>query len=76
MNFRKLINKKFRHAGEGVQAAGDVQAAIAANVGRKGSASKMSTRQSTRIVQRSGETVVSESHQESTGGGSDERQET
>ena len=76
MNFRKIIEKKIRHEGDGVQVAGDVQGVIAGNVGRKGSGSSVTSRQSTRIVQRSGQTVVSESRQESSEGGADGREKT
>jgi hypothetical protein len=71
MNFRKIINRKLRHEGEGVQVAGDLNAVVAGNVGRKGSGSHVSSRQSTRIVQRSGETVVDESRSETSEGGAD-----
>lgn len=58
MDIRKIINKRLRHEGDGVHLAGDVNAVISANVGEPGSVSKTSSRQRTRIVQRSGETVA------------------
>lgn len=36
MRFRKVIRRRLRHETGGVQAAGDVHVAIAANVGRTG----------------------------------------
>ena len=76
MNFRKVFSKKLRHEGEGVQVAGDLNAVVAANIGRKGSGSHVSSRQTTRIVQRSGETVVSESRSETNEGGADGREQS
>jgi hypothetical protein len=61
VNIRKIIRKTIRHEGDGSQVAGDVNAVISANVGeRGGSVSQTSSRSRTRIVQRSGKTVVSE----------------
>jgi hypothetical protein len=64
MNIRKVINRHFRRTGDGVQAAGDVNAVISANVGEPGSVSRTSSRQRSRVVQRSGKTIVSETRQE------------
>jgi hypothetical protein len=62
MRFRKIISKTFRRSEEGMQAAADVNAVIAANVGRSASRNHVSSRQSTTVVQRGGKTVVSETH--------------
>lgn len=70
MNLRKIINKAVRHQGDGTNAAGDVNAAVAANVGEQGSETAVSSRQSTRIVQRSGRTEISESSTHQEGGSS------
>jgi hypothetical protein len=64
MDIHKVINRHFRRSGDGVQAAGDVNAVISANVGERRSASQTSSRQRSRIVQRSGQTVVSETNRE------------
>jgi hypothetical protein len=69
VNIRKVINRHFRRADNGVQAVGDVDAVISANVGEKGgSVSHTSSRQRSRVVQRSGKTVVSETHEETRDG--------
>jgi hypothetical protein len=70
VNIRKVINKAVRHQSDGVNAAGDVNAVVAANVGEKGSETAVSSRQSTRIVQRSGRTEISESTTDRKEGGS------
>ena len=48
---QKVIRKRIRYDKDGVQVSGDVQATIAANVGRKGKQTSVKSRQ--RIVQRS-----------------------
>ena len=58
MNIRKIIDRRIRHSGDGVDVVGDVNAVISANVNERGGSSHVSSRQ--RIVQRAGETVVSE----------------
>jgi hypothetical protein len=58
MNLRKVINKRIRHAGKGVDVVGDVNAVIAANTGKRGSTSHVSSKHNTRIVQRGGRTEV------------------
>jgi hypothetical protein len=69
VNVRKVINKAFRHQSGGTNVAGDVNAVVSANVGEKQSETAVSSRQSTRIVQRSGQTEISETtHQEQEGG--------
>lgn len=64
MNIRKVINRHFRRTDNGVQAAGDVNAVISANVGERSGSAATSSRQHSRIVQRSGQTVVSETKEE------------
>jgi hypothetical protein len=58
MRFSKLIQRRIRRQGKGVDLVGDVNAAIAGNVGERGGTTRTSSSQ--RIVQRSGRTVVSE----------------
>jgi hypothetical protein len=57
MNVRKVVSKRIRHADKGVDVVGEVNAAIAANVGERGSTSRVSSRQ--HVVHRSGVTAVS-----------------
>jgi hypothetical protein len=63
MNIRRVINKHLRRESDGVQVAGEVNTVVSANVGERGSVSHTSNRQRTRVVQRSGKTVVSETEQ-------------
>jgi hypothetical protein len=58
MRFVKLIQRRIRRSEGGVDVKGDVNAAIAANVGERGATTSASSSQ--RIVQRSGRTVVSD----------------
>lgn len=51
MQIRKIIQRRIRKHGNGVDVVGDVNAAIAANVGEHGAHTRTSTSQ--RIVQRS-----------------------
>ena len=44
MQVRKVIQRRIRRAGEGIDLVGDVNAAISANVGEKSSTSHVSTR--------------------------------
>jgi hypothetical protein len=53
MRFRKIISKRFRREAEGVQIAGDVNAVVSANVGERNSSSQVSSKQQSRVVQRS-----------------------
>jgi hypothetical protein len=53
VKFRRVISKRFRRDGDGTQIAGDVNAVISANVGERGSASHVSSRQSARATQAS-----------------------
>jgi hypothetical protein len=54
MNFRKVISKRIRRQEDGVQIAGNVNAVVSANVGKHGSSSHVSSKQQSRVVQRSG----------------------
>ena len=44
MQFRKIIQRRIRRSGEGVDLVGDVNAAISANVGERSSSSHVSSR--------------------------------
>jgi hypothetical protein len=68
MKLSKIISKAIRHQGDSSQVAGDVNAVVHANVGEKGSKTSVSSRRSTRIVQRSGRTEISESSDDRKGG--------
>jgi hypothetical protein len=72
MNLRRVVHKRIRHKGKGVNALADLNAVIAANVGETGSKSHISSRSKQRIVQRSGRTEVTEERQTSREGGADE----
>jgi hypothetical protein len=56
VNIRKVIEKRMRRQGKGVNAAGDVHAVIAANVGEGRSHTHVSSHSRQRIVQRSART--------------------
>jgi hypothetical protein len=43
MQIRKMIQRRLRHSSEGLDFAGDVNAAISANVGERGSTSHVSS---------------------------------
>jgi hypothetical protein len=58
VNIRKVINKRIRRTGGGVDVAGDINAVIAANVGERGAHNRVSSSQ--RIVQRAGGSDVSD----------------
>jgi hypothetical protein len=65
MRFAEVIKKRIRKRSDGVDLAGDVNAAVAANVGERGGTTHVSSSQ--RIVQRSGRTQtpdVSENDQQ------------
>jgi hypothetical protein len=68
MDIRKIINRRIRHAGDGIDVVGDVNAVISANVEERGGTSHVSSKQ--RVVHRSGETTVSE-RETSEGGNGD-----
>jgi hypothetical protein len=57
VNIKKIIQRRVRHAGRGVDALGDVNAVIGANVNEGNSRTRVSTRSRQRIVQRSGRTT-------------------
>jgi hypothetical protein len=58
MEIRKIINRRLRHAGDGIDVVGDVNAVISANVEERGSTTHVSSKQ--RVVHRSGETAGSD----------------
>jgi hypothetical protein len=60
MRVAEVIRRRIRRHSEGVDFAGDVNAAIAANVGERGGATHVSSSSSQRIVQRSGRKQRSE----------------
>ena len=68
MNIRKIIQRSIRSSRGGVNAVGDIDAVISANVGKGGGSSHLSTRSRKRIVQRSGRTEVSEEFETGEGG--------
>jgi hypothetical protein len=68
VNIRKVIERRIRRHGKGVNAVGDVNAVISANVGERSSRSHVSTRSRQRVVQRSGRTHVSEERETTRGG--------
>jgi hypothetical protein len=67
MNLRKIINRRIRHAGDGIDVVGDVNAVISANVEERGRANHVSSKQ--RVVQRPGEGAVPERENERRGTG-------
>lgn len=72
MDFHKIIQRRIRRQGKGVNAVGDLNAVISANVNEGSSRSHVSTRSRQRIVQRSGRTEVKEERVTSQGGDEDE----
>jgi hypothetical protein len=64
MRFRKIISKRFRREAEGVQIAGDVNAVVSANVGERSSSSQVSSKQQSRVVQRSRQRTSSDEAKE------------
>jgi hypothetical protein len=62
---RKVVQKKFRHDGDGLNVVADVNAVVAATVGKKGGGAGVSRRQSVHVVQKDGHTEVTETHEES-----------
>jgi hypothetical protein len=69
VKLRKIIEKTIRHQADGTNVAGDVNAVVSANVGEPGSVSQVSSRRTTRVVQRSGRTEVSDSPRQEDEGG-------
>jgi hypothetical protein len=61
---RKVVQKRFRHSGDGVNVVADVNAAVAATVGKPGAVTATTRRQSVSIVQRNGRTEITEQHSE------------
>lgn len=57
MNIRKIIQRRIRHSGDGVEVVGDLNAAISANVNERGGSSNVSSKQ--RVVQHDSRTVIS-----------------
>jgi hypothetical protein len=72
MNFRKIIQRRIERQGKGVNAVGDVNAVISANVNEGSSRSHVSTRSRQRIVQHSGRRDVTDERETSRGGDEDE----
>ena len=60
MNLKKVIEKRLRHGGKGVNVAGGIDAVVSATSGEPGTTNRVSHRQRTRIVQRGGRTEVYE----------------
>jgi hypothetical protein len=50
---KKVIHKRIRRSGKGFNVAADINAVVSSNVGERATGSKVSSRQRTRIVQRS-----------------------
>ena len=69
MDLRKIIHRRIRHHADGVDVVGDISAVVSGNVGQRGTSSHVSSRQKTRIVQKSGRTHVSEESETEEGGG-------
>lgn len=57
---RKVVQRRIRHEGEGVNVAADVNAVVVTNTGTGGAKTSTSKRQRVRVVQRGGRTEVSE----------------
>lgn len=65
VKLQKIIQKRIRRQSTGVNAVGDVNAVVSANVNEGGSRSHLSTRSRQRIVQRSGRTDVADERETS-----------
>jgi len=61
---RKVVNKRIRRSGDGVNVVADVNAVVAATVGTSGGVTAKTSRQSVSIVQRNGRTEITEEHSE------------
>ena len=70
MNIGAIISRRLRRALEGIDAAGDVNAVVSANVGQPGSATAVSSTQ--RVVRRSRADAAADTT-ESEGGSDDKR---
>jgi hypothetical protein len=62
---RKVVQKKIRRSGNGVNIAADVNAVVATSTGKSGGGAAVSRRQSVRVVQKNGHTEVTEEISES-----------
>jgi hypothetical protein len=71
MNLRRIVQKRIPHRSHGVNVAGDLSAAVSANVNEPGSKNAVSSHTRSRIVQRSGRMEVFE-ERDTTRGGADE----
>jgi hypothetical protein len=71
MNLRRIIQRRIRHHGRGVNAVGDLNAVVSANVNEPGSKNVVTSRTRSRVVQRSGRTQVFD-ESDTTRGGADE----
>lgn len=58
---RRVIRRRLEKNGQGRNVVGDIQGVIAANVGRRGQRTGVSTKSHVRVVQRGGRTEVTES---------------
>ena len=61
---RKVVQKRIRHSGDGINLVADVNAVVATTVAKAGGETGASRRQSLRIVQRGGRTDVTEERPE------------
>jgi hypothetical protein len=61
---RKVVQKRIRRTGDGVNIVADVNAAVAATVGKSDGVAATTRRQSVTIVQRNGRTEITEEHSE------------
>jgi len=61
---RKVVNKRIRRSGNGVNIVADVNAVVAATVGTSDGVTARTSRRSVSIVQRNGRTEVTEEHSE------------
>jgi hypothetical protein len=59
-NMRKIVQKRIRRSGRGVNVVADVNAVVAATTGEKDGVTAATKRQSISIVQRNGKTEVAE----------------
>jgi hypothetical protein len=65
---RKVVQKRVRHSGDGLNVVADVNAVVAATTGRKGGGTAATAkRQSVRVVQKNGRTEVTEIEEDGTG---------
>lgn len=57
MSPKKVINRRIRRSGKGFNVAADINAVVSSNAGERGTGSRVSSRQRTRIVQRSSQDI-------------------